>query len=102
MNEEREKRNQSYYVLRLKAEIYLVLEQVPKRYASYFFQLKIRYRIIRVFLERIRVIKTVDCCWCKQVEQLVDYLYTKYRKLQREKGVLKKELKVLKIRFEKR
>lgn len=62
MNEEREKRNQSYYVLRLKAEIYLVLEQVPKRYASCFFQLKITYGIIKVFLERIRIIEIADYC----------------------------------------
>ena len=102
MNEERERRNRSYYVPRLKAGIHLVLGQAPKRYASRFFQLKVGHGAIGVFLERIGVTETADCCWCKQAEQSVDHPYTKCRKWQRERGVLKRELKVLGIGPERR
>lgn len=81
-------------VPRLKPGIHPVLGQAPKRYASWFFQLKVG---VGVFLERIGVTETAECRWCKQAEQSVDHLYTKCRKWRRERRVLKKQIKVLGI-----
>ena len=96
-NEERERRSQNYCVPRLKSGIHLVLRQAPKRYASLFFQLKVGYGEVGLFLQRVGVTETAECCWCKQAEQSVDHLYTKCRKWRRERRILKKELKVLGI-----
>ena len=48
-NEERETRNRSYYVPRLKPEIYPVLEEASKKYALRLFQLKVGHEAIGVF-----------------------------------------------------
>lgn len=66
------------------------------------FQLKVGHGAIGVFLERIGVTETAECWWCKQAEQSVEHLYTKCRKWRRERKVLKKELKVLRIGWQRR
>ena len=97
-NEERERRSQCFYVPRLKTGIHPVLGQAPKRYASRFFQLKVGYGAVGVFLERIGVTEIADCWWCQQPEQSVHHLYIKFRKWRRKRRVLRKELHALDIR----
>ena len=60
-NEERESRNRSYYVPRLKPGIHHVLGQAPKKYAARFFQLRVGHAATGVFLERIGKRETADC-----------------------------------------
>ena len=63
-NEERERRNRSYYTPRLKPGIQPVLGQASKKHASRFFQLKVGHGAVGVFLERIGAAETADCWWC--------------------------------------
>ena len=99
---EKEKENAEATMSRLKAGIHPVLGQAPKRYSSQFFQLKVGHGAIGVFLERIGVAETAECWWCKQAEQSVDHLYTECRKWRRGRRVLKRELKVLGIGWQRR
>lgn len=96
-NKEKESRNCSYYIPQLKPEIHPLLGQVPKKYAAQFFELKVGHIAIGVFLKKIGKRKTVDCWWCRQVDQSVDHLYIKCKKWRRERKVLKKELKSEKL-----
>lgn len=89
-NETRERRNQTYYVPRLKFGVHPVLGRAPKKYASRFFQLKVGHAAIGVFFERIGVAETAESWWCQQAEQSVLHLYTRFRKWRRERRVLKK------------
>ncbi len=101
-NDERESRNRSYYVPRLKLGIHPVLGQAPKKYAARFFQLKVRHAATGAFLERIGVKETAECWWCRRADQSLDHLYTKCRKWRRERRVLKRELKVQGIGWQRR
>ena len=101
-NEERETRNRSYYVPRLKPGIHPVLGQAPEKYASRFFQLKVGHGVVGVFLERIGAVETAECWWCGQAEQSVVHLYAKCRKWRKERRVLKRELRGLGIGWQRR
>ena len=92
-NKERESRNHSYYIPRLKPGIQLTLGQAPKKYAARFFQLRVEHTATRVFLERIGKRETAECWWCGRADQSVSHLYTKCRKWRKERRALKKELK---------
>lgn len=48
---------------------------------------------MKIFLERIRVVKTAECQYCRQVEQLVIDIFAKYKKQKRKKKFQKKALK---------
>ena len=60
-NKEIERRSRNYYTSRLKPGIYPVLKQVAKKYASRFFQLKVGQGAVKVYLEKIGAIETVEC-----------------------------------------
>lgn len=79
-NEERESRNRSYWVPRLKTGIHPVLKQAPKNNAARFFQLRVGHATTEVFFKRIEKIEIADCWCCGQADQPVDHLYTKCRK----------------------
>lgn len=79
-------------VSHLKPGIHPVLGQAPKKYASRFFQLKVGYGAVGVFLEIIGAVETAKFWWCGQAEQSVVYLYTECRKWRKEGRVLKREL----------
>ena len=89
-NNEREARNRSYYVPRLKPGIQPALGQTPKKYAIRFFQLRVGHAATDVFLERIRKREIAECMWCGRADQLVVHLYTRCRKWRKERRVLKK------------
>lgn len=101
-NVTRERRNQTFYVPRLKFGIHHVLGRAPKKYASRFFQLKVGHAAIGVFLERIGVAETAECWWCQQAGQSVLHLYTECRKWRRERRVLRKELKTSGVAWQRR
>ena len=101
-NKERESRNCSYYVLRLKLGIQPTLGQAPKKYAAQFFQLRVGYATTGVFLERIGKRETAEYWWCWQTDQLVSHLYTKCRKWKKERRALKKEFKERGIGWQRR
>ena len=75
---------------------------MKERYASRFFQLKVGHAATGVFLERIGIKEIAECWWCGRADQSVNHLYTNCRKWRRERRVLKKELKVLGIGWQRR
>lgn len=101
-NEERERRSRNYYTPRPKPGIDPVLGRALKKYASRFFQLIVGHGAVGVFLERIRVVETAECWWCRQAEQSVIHLYAKCRKWRKERRVLKRELQQLGITWQRR
>lgn len=52
---------QEFYILSLNSSIDLIFDKVLKMFAIQFYPLKIRYGVVRIFLTRIKIIKTAEC-----------------------------------------
>ena len=75
--QEREDSRRGFYISRAKFGIGPTLEKVPKKYAALYYQLKIGYGAVGMFLAKIRAIENPNCWWCNTREQTVVHLYTK-------------------------
>ena len=66
--EKRKASCRDFYVPYTKNGINSTLENAPKKYASWFYQLKVGHAAVETFLARIRVIKAPKCWWCGEEE----------------------------------
>ena len=104
-SQEAEKQRSSrrgFHIPQLKSGINPTFAKTPKTLAARFYQLKVGHGAVGVFLKRIGVVETDDCWWCGAPEQSVDHVYTKCRKWGSQRRSLKKELKEVEIRRERR
>lgn len=89
---EREISRRGYYIPRRKEGISLVLGNASKKYASRYYQLKVRHGAVGTFLASIGVIETPECWWCGALEQTVENLYARCRKWRKKRRKLVREL----------
>ena len=89
---EREISRRGYYSPRTKEGISLMLGKSSKKYASRYYQLKVRHGAIGTFLARIGLIETPECWWCGAAEQTVENLYARCRKWRKQRRKLVREL----------
>lgn len=91
-----------FYIFSLKAKIDPLLAKTKKLYVAQFYQLKIRYGAIGIFLTKIKIVETNKYWQYRNVKQFIMHLYTKYRKWRVKRQVLKKNLGKAEIKQQKR
>lgn len=70
-------------------------------YAAQFYQLKVGHGAINTFLNQIGAVKSIECWWCGDTEQLVMHLYKNCWEWRMEHRVLKKSFRKIAIRKQK-
>ena len=90
--EDREISRRGYYIPRIQKGISAILGSAPKKYASRYYQLKVRHGAVGTFLARIGIIETSECWWCGVAEQTVEHLYTRCRKWRKQRRKLVRDL----------
>lgn len=56
--------------------------------------------MVGIYLARIGMMKTPQCWWCKETEQIIGYLYTKYRKWKKARRKLVRKLEKERIKWQ--
>jgi len=100
--QEREAGRRGFYISSLGTKMHPLLGNAKKLYASRFYQLKTGHGAIGTFLKRIGAVESAECWWCGDREQSVMHLYTKCRTWRTQRRILKKELKKIGIRWQRR
>ncbi len=72
--------HRSYYITRTKETIRLILENAHQKYASRYYQLKVRNGAEGSYLARLKIIETLKGWLSGVVEQAVEHLYIRYHK----------------------
>lgn len=78
----------SHYVWQTKKNVCLALENALKKYASCYYQLKVRYKTVNMFMIKIKVIGTSKHRYCRVAKQTIKHLYTWCQKLRNQKRTL--------------
>jgi len=90
--QEREASRSGQYIPWTKNNINATLGNVPKKYASRYYQLKVDHGAVGTYLARIGKIETPQCWWCKEQVQSVEHLYTRCRRWRKERRKLIRKL----------